>query len=107
MSGYKRRSLALGSSAVKWPSPVNAASLRYFPQILLFLYIGFSLGFLPLQGCTSQHDELDLSQVHPAEPMRDLAVPHTVQTARRAGRPFFKVTCSISLEPVLARHFKQ
>ena len=47
------------------------------------------------------------AQVQPAEPMRYLPVPHTVQTARRAGRPFFIVTCSTSREPVLARHFKQ
>ena len=47
------------------------------------------------------------AQVHPEEPMRYLPVPHTVQTARRAGRPFFIVTCSTSLEPVLARHFRQ
>ena len=47
------------------------------------------------------------TQIQPAEPMRYLPVPHTEQTARRAGRPFFIVTCSTSLEPVLARHFKQ
>ena len=47
------------------------------------------------------------AQVQPAEPTRYLPVPHTEQTARRAGRPFFIVTCSTSLEPVLARHFRQ
>ena len=47
------------------------------------------------------------TQVQPAEPTRYLPVPHTEQTARRAGRPFFIVTCSTSLEPVLTRHFRQ
>ena len=47
------------------------------------------------------------AQVQPAEPMRYLPVPHTEQTARRAGRPFFIVTCSTFCEPVLVRHFKQ
>ena len=46
-------------------------------------------------------------RAHPAEPMRYLPVPHTVQTALSAGRPFFMLTCSTSREPVLARHFKQ
>ena len=54
-----------------------------------------------------QPEARQAAQVHPVEPMRYLPVPHTVQTARRAGRPFFIVTCSTSLEPVLARHFKQ
>ena len=54
-----------------------------------------------------QPEARQAAQVHPAEPMRYLPVPHTVQTARRAGRPFFIVTCSTSREPVLARHFRQ
>ena len=40
-----------------------------------------------------------------------LVLPDAVHRARkhrhRAGRPFFIVTCSTSLEPVLARHFRQ
>ena len=33
-------------------------------------------------------------------PMRNFFVPHSTQTARVAGRPFFMVTASIFLEPV-------
>ncbi len=54
-----------------------------------------------------QPEARQAAQVQLEEPMRYLPVPHTVQTARRAGRPFFIVTCSTSLELVLARHFKQ
>ena len=33
--------------------------------------------------------------------MRNFLVPHSVQTARVAGRPFFMVTASMSLRPGL------
>ena len=40
-------------------------------------------------------------------PMRNSLAPHTVQTERMAGRPFFMVTASISREAVLARRLTQ
>ena len=40
-------------------------------------------------------------------PIRNFLVPHSVQTALAAGRPFFMVTASMSLDPVLALHFTQ
>lgn len=39
--------------------------------------------------------------------MRNFLVPHSVQADRVQGRPFFMVTASISLDPVLARHLRQ
>jgi len=39
--------------------------------------------------------------------MRNFLVPHSVQTDRVAGRPFFMVTASMSLESVLALHLTQ
>ena len=39
--------------------------------------------------------------------MRNFLVPHSTQTERVAGRPFFMVTASISLDPVLALHLTQ
>ena len=39
--------------------------------------------------------------------MRNLLVPHSTQTALAAGRPFFMVTASMSLDPVLALHLTQ
>ena len=40
-------------------------------------------------------------------PMRNFLVPHSVQMDRVAGRPFFMVTASMSLDAVLALHFTQ
>ena len=40
-------------------------------------------------------------------PIRYLPVPHSAQTARSAGRPFFIVTRSTSRDGVFARHFRQ
>ena len=39
--------------------------------------------------------------------MRNFLVLHSTQTARVAGRPFFMVTASMSLDAVLALHFTQ
>ena len=39
--------------------------------------------------------------------MRNFLVPQSTQTDRVAGRPFFMVTASMSLEPVLALHLTQ
>ena len=39
--------------------------------------------------------------------MRNFLVPHSTQTERVAGRPFFMVTASMSLEPVLTLHLTQ
>ena len=36
--------------------------------------------------------------------MRNFLVPQSTQMARAAARPFFMVTASTSLEPVLALH---
>ena len=40
-------------------------------------------------------------------PMRNFLVPHTTQIDRVAARPFFIVTGSISVEPVLVLHLTQ
>ena len=40
-------------------------------------------------------------------PMRNFLVPHSTQTDRVAGRPFFMVTASMSLDAVLALHLTQ
>ena len=40
-------------------------------------------------------------------PMRNFLVPHSTQVERVAGRPFFMVTASMSLEPVRALHLTQ
>ena len=39
--------------------------------------------------------------------MRNYFVPHSMQMERVAGRPFFMVTASMSLDPILASHFTQ
>ena len=39
--------------------------------------------------------------------MRNFFVPHSTQTERVAGRPFFMVTASMSLDAVLALHLTQ
>ena len=39
--------------------------------------------------------------------MRNFLVPHFTQTERVAGRPFFMVTGSMSLDPVLVLHLTQ
>ena len=64
-------------------------------------------GISAIEASKNPPAELALCHVQPAEPMRDLPVPHTVHTARKVEHPFFKVTCSTSREPVLARHFRQ
>ena len=39
--------------------------------------------------------------------MRNFVVPHSTQMDRVAGRPFFMVTASMSLDPVRALHLTQ
>ena len=51
--------------------------------------------------------ELNGNSVQDRTPMRNYLVPHSTQTDLVAGRPFFMVTASMSLDPVLVLHFTQ